>query len=154
MQTRIISAFPGTGKSHFFKTHPDRCLDSDSSQFSWHLNGDGHKVRNPHFPGNYIEHIRENIGKYEFIFVSSHKETRQALLEECLFFYLIHPAPYEKEVYLQRYKDRGNDENFIKLVDKNWDAWISEIMRNRIPGCKRVMMMKDYLSEEIVDLGW
>ena len=36
------------------------------------------KERNPNFPNNYIEHIKENIGKVDYIFVSSHLVVRQA----------------------------------------------------------------------------
>ena len=90
MRTRIIAAFPGTGKTIYHQKHPDTTLDSDSSSFSW-IEKDGEKVRNPDFPNNYIAHIKENIGKYEFIFVSTHREVREALLDNCVFFYLVYP---------------------------------------------------------------
>lgn len=35
MKTRIISAFPGTGKSHYAAANLNKVLDSDSSHFSW-----------------------------------------------------------------------------------------------------------------------
>ena len=88
MRTRIIAAFPGTGKSYVHKKHPNTTLDSDSSHFSWMIK-DGKKMRNPDFPYNYITHIRNNIGKYKFIFVSTHKEVREILLDNCIFFYLV-----------------------------------------------------------------
>ena len=44
MKTKIISAFPGTGKSYYHKNHPNTTLDSDSSQFSWLYDGDGNKL--------------------------------------------------------------------------------------------------------------
>ena len=69
MKTRIISAFPGTGKSYFHNNSEYSTLDSDSSEFSWIINDDGDKVRNPNFPSNYISHIKDNIGKADFIFV-------------------------------------------------------------------------------------
>ena len=90
MRTKIISAFPGTGKSVYHQKHKETTLDSDSSNFSWIIDENGNKVRNTEFPKNYIEHIKENIGKYEFIFVSSHKDVREALLNECIFFYLVY----------------------------------------------------------------
>jgi len=58
MRTRIISAFPGTGKSFYHNTHKDTTLDSDSSNFSWLA--DDKTLRNPEFPYNYIKHIKEN----------------------------------------------------------------------------------------------
>ena len=126
MRTKIISAFPGVGKTTYHKNNPETTLDSDSSGFSWVVNENGEKVRNPEFPQNYITHIKENIGKYKYIFVSSHKEVRDALLDNCIFFYLVYPVNSRKEEFIQRYKDRGNDENFIKLVKTNWENWMDE----------------------------
>ena len=90
MRTRIISAFPGTGKSVYHEKHPLTTLDSDSSNFSW-IEVDGVKLRNPQFPENYIEHIKKNIGIYDFIFVSSHSVVREALVNNS-----IHPPLNEK----------------------------------------------------------
>ena len=141
MRTRIISAFPGVGKSYTHKLHPDTTLDSDSTKFSWKT-GPQNKVRDPDFPNNYIKHIKENIGKYEFIFVSSHKIVRDALLDNCLFFYLVYPDPCDsnlKDKFIQRYKERGSNDSFIKLVDENWDAWLKECECCFI-GCKRIKL--------------
>jgi hypothetical protein len=126
MRTKIVSAFPGMGKTTYHKNNPDTTLDSDSSGFSWVVDEHGNKTRNPSFPKNYINHIKENIGKYKYIFVSSHKEVRNALLDNCLYFYLVYPTNSRKEEFIQRYRDRGNDKNFIKLVKTNWEEWMSE----------------------------
>lgn len=82
---------PACGKTYLFNTRDDlTILDSDSSQFSWTQKEDG-KVRNPDFPNNYIKHIKENIGRVDFIFVSSHKEVREALDNAGIEFYLVYP---------------------------------------------------------------
>jgi hypothetical protein len=154
MKSKIISAFPGTGKSYYHNKFPDSTLDSDSSNFSWikDANGANTKVRNPEFPKNYINHIKQNIGKYEFIFVSSHKEVRDALLAECLFFYLVYPSEDRKDEFIKRYKNRGNDESFIQLVSDNWDGWMREIWF--LPdGCKYINMVLDNLEDELNHLG-
>lgn len=152
MRTRIISAFPGCGKSHFFRENKETTLDSDSSLFSWTYHEDGSKERNPEFPNNYIQHIKENIGKYEFILVSSHKEVRDALLDNCLFFYLVYPERFcdkSKDVYIQRYKERGSPESFIGLVEENWDDWIKELYFCE-RGCRNSSLPSHwFLSNEI-----
>lgn len=135
MKTKIISAFPGTGKTYYHKNHPETTLDSDSSQFSWWyddkgnkvLDEDGNQIRNPYFPSNYIKHIISNIGKYEYIFVSSHKEVRDALVANCLLFYLVYPDYDDKKIYIERYKQRGSSDDFINLVTSNWEDWIDEL---------------------------
>jgi len=148
MRTRIISAFPGTGKTEFFSNNED-VLDSDSTNFSWLRDGDT-KTRNPDFPNNYIAHIKENIGKCKFILVSSHREVREALLDNCLFFYLIYPRDTQenKIEYLDRYKRRGSPESFLKLLDENWEDWIKECEFCDC-GCSNVQMMHPYLENEI-----
>lgn len=146
-RTRIISAFPGTGKSYYYDNHKETTLDSDSSGYSWIIK-DGKKIRNPEFPSNYISHIKENIGKYDFIFVSSHKEVREALKDNCIFFYLVYPDYDRKDEFVKRYRDRGNPETFIKLVEDNWDLWVKECDFEEF-GCKRVRMILCNLEDEI-----
>jgi hypothetical protein len=147
-RTKIISAFPGTGKTTYHQKHQETTLDSDSSNFSWVIDNEGNKIRNPEFPKNYINHIKENIGKYEFIFVSSHKEVRDALLNECIFFYLVYPNSRRKDEFIERYKNRGNDEKFINLVSEKWDEWMRELWF--LPdGCKHINMVLDNLENEL-----
>jgi hypothetical protein len=147
MRTRIISAFPGTGKSYYHNKYKDKTLDSDSSNFSWVII-DGKKERNPEFPNNYINHIKENIGKYDFIFVSSHKEVREALIKNCIFFYLVYPSRYRKQEFISRYIERGSDSNFIKLLSNNFENWVNECDQCDT-GCKKIKMVLHNLEEEI-----
>ena len=66
IETLVVSAFPGCGKSHLFRNKGEKkILDSDSSTFD-----------KSQFPQNYIEHIKFNIGEVDIILVSSHKEVR------------------------------------------------------------------------------
>lgn len=143
-QTRIISAFPGTGKSYCTMQGKFDCIDSDSSQFSWVKDADGNntKERNPDFPDNYIQHIKEHIGKVDFIFVSTHKEVREALRRHCLFYYVVFPEARQKKYYLERYRSRGSSEEFIKLMDTNWTRWIKDCRDDREPGATRVRLIR------------
>ena len=148
MRTRIISAFPGTGKSVFHKNNPTTTLDSDSSNFSWTYEN-GNKERNPDFPQNYVDHIKENIGKYDFIFVSSHEAVREILLNNCLFFYWVCPSADRKQEFINRYKERGSDDAFVKLLDTNWDSWMKEYWMYPDVGLKKVDMILPNLEDEI-----
>jgi adenylate kinase family enzyme len=153
-KTRIISAFPGTGKTTFCKNIKDflsgdyTVTDSDSSKFSWIEDENGKKFRNPEFPKNYIEHIKDCIGKYDFILVSSHKEVRDALVKNCLFFYLVYPEVDSKEEYIKRYKDRGNAEELVNRLDENWCDWISQCWFCEF-GCQQVCMNFKYIDDEL-----
>jgi len=141
--TLIISGFPGIGKSHFFKKNKDKIiLDSDSSKFSWIKKG----VRNPDFPNNYINHIKNNIGKADIIMVSSHKAVRDALVNNGIKFTLVYPSREIKDEYLQRYKNRGSDDGFVDMLDNNWDSFLDEL-EGQI-GCDRIELKEgEYLSD-------
>lgn len=122
--TKIISAFPACGKTYVFKNFKDKViLDSDSSKFSWVIVANN-KVRHPDFPENYINHIKENIGKVDYILVSSHEEVRRALEKAGIDFYLVYPDKSLKEEWIGRCFLRGSGEGFCQLIADNWDNWI------------------------------
>jgi hypothetical protein len=134
IDTKIFSVFPACGKTYFFEHQDDwnlRILDSDSSQFSWMYKEDEWteriiKVRNPEFPKNYIEHIKNNIGKYDYIFVSSHKEVRDALDEAGIEFTIVFPEYKCKEEWFGRCCIReieGKNGFDSTVLLNNWDKW-------------------------------
>ena len=103
--TVLCAAFPGTDKSHYFRNSELDVLDSDSSTFD-----------KSEFPANYIEHIKNNMGKVDVILISSHEEVRDALVESELPFTLVYPDKDLKGDYIARYKERGSPEKFIELI--------------------------------------
>lgn len=149
MNTTVVAAFPGCGKSSFFNTYGSICLDSDSSNFSWLLKEDGTKERHPEFPANYINHIKENLGKVKWIFVSSHDVVRDALSDNKINFFLVYPSIDRKSEFLQNYKDRGSPDSFINLLDNKWEDWIRECNNYSSPYCIRAQMFDGFLADEL-----
>lgn len=136
--TVIISAFPGCGKTWCYNNVKKyKMLDSDSSYFSWLYNENKQKtdVRNPEFPGNYIKHIKENFGKCDIIFVSSHKEVRDALKAESIPYVLVFPEnTMENELfYMEGYRARGSTPKFCAFIRENWSNFIDEMKMEEWP---------------------
>ena len=131
LNTRIVSAFPGVGKSHlhneFVQTGITESLDSDSTYWSWIRRSHSKEVRHPNFPFNYIDHIEACKGLFDFIFVSSHDVVRDELYIRNLEFDLVYPKMELKEEYIQRYGERGSPPAFVKLLGKQWENWITEL---------------------------
>jgi len=127
----VIAGFPGVGKTYMYNELKDKVkiIDCDSSEFSWIKEG----VRHPDFPNNYIEHIKQNLNKQEFILVSSHDVVREALKEHEIDYVLVYPDKKLKNDYIEKYKKRGNDEGFINFVSKNWNDFINEIEKETHP---------------------
>ena len=144
MTTKVYSAFPGVGKTTYFNTTDRNVLDSDSSKFD-----------KKHFPANYIEHIERNIQdpKVDKILVSSHKDVRDALLKKGIPFVLVYPNREIKDEYIQRYKDRGNNDAFVDLLEKNWDNWMDEMDQMEAPQGQTLYKVKlgpgQYLADVI-----
>jgi len=132
IKTVIISAFPGTGKTQCVKDKLDsdslfKFTDSDSSRFSW-IEKNGNKERNLDFPNNYFDHInKEYIGKKDYVFISTHKEVRDYMTKNNIYFNLVYPHRSLKDEYIMRYKARGNDPKFIKMMYDKWDGFIEEL---------------------------
>jgi hypothetical protein len=137
-KAKVISAFPGCGKTHFFKNNKGKVvLGSDSSTFD-----------KSDFPRNYIEHIKENLDSADIIMVSSHKDVREALVKNGIDFTLVYPNIELKDQFVERYIERGSPESFVELLGNNWDVWVSETMNQE--GCDRVELKSgEYLSDVI-----
>ncbi len=140
VKTIIISAFPGCGKSHLFRNKGDKkILDSDSSKFD-----------KSQFPQNYIDHIKSNIGEADMILVSSHKEVRDALVDNGIEFTLVYPNKDIKDEYIQRYIDRGNEDKFVELLKNNWNIWIPELEQQK--GCEKIELNRGQYLSDVVSL--
>ena len=159
MDTKIYSVFPACGKTWLYEHQEDydlKILDSDSSQFSWVYLDDGNngwwKERNPDFPDNYIEHIKENIGKYDCIFVSSHASVREALDKEGIDFIIVYPELSCKTEWVGRCfirEQKGESGCGAKAMYDNWDDWVSECFNAGIDHDEIVLSPREHLSDHI-----
>lgn len=149
-QTIIIMAFPGCGKTYFkeqLKGSGIKVLDSDSSNFD-----------KEEFPQNYIKYIESQIGKQDIILISTHEDVRHAIYENdnimshCAV-YICYPKLKIKDLWIQRLRDRGNNEKFCKLIEDNYQKWIMDIKleNNFFP----IVLGhgKDYLMSHIYELN-
>lgn len=149
---KVLSAFPGTGKSHFTKNYSGEgvVLDSDSSSYSW-LGEGANKVRNPDFPSNYMRHIAENIGSASLILVSTHEDVRNGLVDHGIRFTLAYPQRDLKEEYIQRFEDRGSPQGFINLMDAKWDEFVGQLEVQ--DNADHVVLQQGQFLGDIVDLS-
>lgn len=138
--TIVISAFPACGKSYLKQNITDlKILDSDSSNF--HRNG---KLDVDWYIG---EHVKNIIGRYDYIFVSSHLEVRRKLEKENIKFVTVYPDIHSKRAFLLRMYKRGNNKKFLNLLNKNWNKWVKNIEKE--PHGEKIIYLKwdEYLSD-------
>lgn len=165
MDTKIYSIFPACGKTWLYEHQEDydlKILDSDSSNFSWLYNKDKYgfpttKIRNPEFPTNYIKHIKENIGKYDCIFVSSHASVREALDAEGIDFTIVYPEQSCKAEWVGRCfirEQNGESGCGAKVMYDNFDDWILDCFKTGIDHNEIVLQPRQYLSHYYIDLKY
>lgn len=146
---KVISGFPGIGKSWMFKNQESLGLkvsDSDSSEFSWLNPG----IRNPAFPGNYIDHITQAIKDFDVVLVSSHDVVRDALKAAGIEFIIVYPHMDDKDEYIKRFIERKSTEAFVKLITDNWNEWITNINKSN-DGLAIQLNLGAYLSDFILN---
>lgn len=133
--TKIFSVFPVSGKTYATKKLTEegyKVLELDSSEYShkyYNFSVDDYKVKrvkNPSFPQNYIKAIKEAIGEYDFIFISTHKEVREELEKNNIRYSLVYPNYSMKNEWVGRCYLKGDKELCDKLAS-NWDQWIKEL---------------------------
>lgn len=152
MNTKIYSVFPACGKTWLYEHQEDydlKILDSDSSNFSW-IRHNGIKERNPDFPQNYINHIKENIGNYDYIFVSSHASVREALDKDGIGFTVVYPECGCKAEWVGRcfIRDKNGESGCgVEAMYQNWEQWILECVETGLLHGEIVLLPGEYLSD-------
>lgn len=110
----IICGFPGTGKSTMAKFSQWVDLESTPFKKNWIL---------------YAEVAKHMNDNGYTVMVSTHAEMLKALEQIEARYTVVIPPITDKETYLHRYNTRGNTSDFIKLLEDNWEVWISDIIK-------------------------
>lgn len=125
------------------------------------LSGDGyvekHKdeiitVPNTDFPQNYIECIKENIGKYDVIFVSSYLKVRQAMQDAGIVYCTVYPNEDMLNEWIGRMYMRGDSMLYIERIIYNWSAYVRNIESE--PHGKHVFRLinNEYIDQSKLDI--
>lgn len=135
----IYSVFPGLGKSYTARvTMAGKAIDAESSKFQW-LDYEPHneeknkgklKNKNPKWPENYIEFIKEQNTKDQIVLISAQPEILNALGKQCIPFKTITPDVSTKEQIMARYETRGNNKEFINIMSSNFEKVITSMDTN------------------------
>lgn len=140
----IIAGFPGVGKSTAAKNKDWMFLDMESSDYHWVVDGEGNKTCHPEWPINYVDAImnaaHDNMSPQLYILISTHNEVLVELDKRHIYYNAV--LPKSKDIYLQRYRERGNTEEFIAKLDANFDSFIESVESTNVFG---IYYTDDYL---------
>lgn len=129
--TVVVSAFPCLGKTTAAARFPRLFRDLEYSDYHWIIDETGSKTKNPLWPQNYIEAIKNlsTSGMYKTVFVSSHDEIRKAMKEAGVKYTNVFPqdTPEMKRVYMERLKARDPKSPLVPLLDENYSSFIENM---------------------------
>lgn len=140
----IIAAFPGAGKTTIEQQYPDTFKDTPTEDlvelYGW----------TPLYFEEFADRVAEVVqsGKIAFMLPVTDVMDRLIGLGYQVKCYV--PNQSDKEEYMDRYKERGSDESFLKRIDSSWDWWLHQIHT----GGYDVTVLKpgQYLSD-VIDIG-
>lgn len=147
--TKVIAAFPGTGKSYLASTIKRKVIDLDTGDYTQGY-ADSGKVRNPNFPDNYINAIKNRIGETDLLFVGCQPEVIAALRHMGVGFILVYPRRELKAEYVKRFQQRDSPQSFIDLLSKNWDKFLDSLENQK--GCEHFILSSEQYVGDIVSI--
>lgn len=162
MGAKVLSVFAGLGKTTVGQKYDNVC-DLTSSKYRYDYNNinvcdyekmkyDENVVVNPFWPDNYLGALRDAMNKYDVVLVPSNEDIRLLLQREKMEFMFVLPSMDSKEMLLERYKDRGNNEILINEVMKYFDNWSRDEKDYDYPV---IILDKDkYLEDLLLELNY
>lgn len=135
--TLIYASFCGSGK-----TYINENVDIESIEIEyWKYIESGTQDK-------YVTDVKSNIGKVDFIFISTDPEGLRLLNKEGLSLILVYPENSLRNEYLDRYINMDNTYDFIGMFMKNWNIWINELKEQKY--CKHIVLKSgEYLTDII-----
>lgn len=103
----IICGFAGIGKTSIRDAVPSyqkiSLYDLSSHAF----------VKDPGWEKNYVECAAALAKKYDYVFTSTHDVVINELIRRNEKFYIVYPYRHCKDEYVERFRKRGNSEEYI-----------------------------------------
>lgn len=138
MNTKIFCVFAGLGKTFLSQKYPN-VIDHDITKFKYKYNSHNkninyealkatnNRVKNPDFPTNWLMELKWLMNTDNILLVPADLEIRNILVKNKMDFIFIIPDLNSKEILIERYKKRGNNEKFIERAVNQLQEWHKEI---------------------------
>ncbi|CZR61983.1 uncharacterized protein PAC_11880 [Phialocephala subalpina] len=152
----IISAFNGTGKTHFHSQATANLLSARYSGYHFHEIDVSPYWRIPNFPQNYVDDIKEIIstpdtegGTTLVLLISGRAELAPYLEAAGLRYYSVYPELRLKQEYQARYQAMGWPQPTVDQFDRNWWRYIGNCEAQTV--CKHVVLKKRQFLSDVTD---
>ena len=151
----FICATTATGKSTLGKKYKN-VIDMESVVFKY-INEKGNdetrksnldRIPNPLYPQNYFDALESVKNKYDYILISD-DVCMDYLIKNSYEYWQIFPAINLKDEYLKRCESRGNNKQFVKYFEQNWETWYYQC-KNDIHAKKHIELQSNQFLEDVL----
>lgn len=125
----IIWAFPGMGKSYAALNNSESIFDCDATRFKYDVNPDTNLhgfllndcSRKNQYPENYISYVNKFDNLYNYVLINCEPN----IFSNFSDMRVVYPDVSLKAEYLQRYRDRGDNDTFISYMDECFEEMVN-----------------------------
>ena len=137
LKTILCAAFCGSGKTYICEKTNIKAIEIEY----WKYKDNGLRKE-------YIEDVRKNIGKVDYIFISTDPEGLKLLHEDGFEITLVYPENELRNEYLDRYILRDSPYDFIGTFMKYWNLWIDELKEQKY--CKHIVLKSGQYLKDVL----
>ena len=154
----IIAAHAGTGKTYFSKNVYDSvdfvCIpykyylpdDFVAGEEDESIKADLDLIIREEWPDNYCKAVINAYNEHKYVIIPPIGSVLAALRDEEIPYILCYPERSAKAEYESRYRDRGNNESFLRVFVDHWDLFLSDMESD--PGDNHVVLKEgEYLLD-------
>lgn len=137
----ILSCFAGSGKT-FVANELENFVDLESSDFQWifpkdlklgveERKGTVDKLPNEHFVTDYVNAIEKEHLLEKIVLIACQPQVLEELEKRKLPYSMVTPTLENKDIFIDRYKQRGNNDSFVELMDSRFELFVNSILNNK-----------------------
>lgn len=153
----IIAAFAGTGKTYLSTIEPSvvdltvmpykYIMPEEAASEAEAEKGAEYLIKNPEYPENYILAVLQTELTHKYVIIPTDMRILDILIEQYgRKAVLVHPVASLKEEYRERYKTRGNSNDFLETFYDNRDRMMKQI--SSYEKCEHIVLDSGmYLSD-------
>lgn len=109
------------------------------------------RTLNPKWPENYISPIFEALEQYDIVLVPASREIIEYFEKINFEYFLCYPTEKSKTIYLERYKNRNTNQDWIEKMNQNFEKDVKYFESKKAR--KIVLSGNETLESKLKELG-
>ena len=156
----IVSAFSGAGKTYLASKYKE-IIDLESMNYHWIYpkelenvdqetkKRNNNRTVNPNWPENYLNDIVKYNSEGKLVLINGADWIIQYLRKSGYRCLNVYPDISQKTEYLNRYRQRGNNKDYIQFWDSHFEEYIAKKTKEKDD---IVMKPGEYLEDTLESL--